>query len=1021
MLIIIKRFILSLLFGACITSLQAADFPAEFQEQNISNHEWQSIRQQIIASGTFLTKDEERQRHIESKALREKNVLSGTLGLTDYIKPFNPGLADRFGYSLALSGNTLVVGAFLEDSDGFGIDGNPTSNAAMDSGAVYVFVRDSNGWRMQDYLKASNVGANDLFGSSVDIDGDLIAVGAIDEDGSGMGVNPIPNDNASFTDSGAVYVFEKLNGQWQETAYLKASNPGAGDSFGVAVSVSGRTVAVGAHLEDSDTVGINPASNEASVAAGAVYVFSNQDGEWVQDAFIKASNTDVFDLFGNFLALDGNTLVVTSRFEDSSSPVINGSQGNREGLTNQNLGAAYVFVKENGQWSQQAYLKPSNPDLNDQFGNSVDVSGDYVVIGNRLEDSASSGVNGQQFNNALPDSGAAYVYRRNSSGSWVLIAYIKAPNPSADDQFGNDVAISGNFIVIGSPQEDSDGVNNNANNRSNSGAAYVYQVNDNDVEFISLLKAGVVGTDDLFAEGVAVSGNGVAISAGFDDSDADEINGDANNNDLSNAGSVSIFQTVTTFHPLSGVVVGLADGNSVMLQNDELDTITVKNNGEFRFPGLFAEGESYTVQIAQDGLPKNPHQSCVIENGSGVIKESTVGNIIVRCTLETLSINQNINTVDQAVVNVPVQFAPEGRSIAIVVFSLDYDQNCLNPDANNDGVLDAVSFNVSNEFTTTISFDPSQENAEIDVIIADQSLPFGVIDAGNVVDIDFTVNCPESQTSNLVTSMIQFSESNPPSFSDLSGRDVEGTHENGVVRVWASEVGDCNASGSPDLTAADLASLILEIADDDGTNFIDAPESDNFGSPQGCDANSNELINVADLACLTRLLGNDACEPLRVVTSDLPRIDLKTHQEDDILWLTATMEQNANSVAAVSFSLDINPAALATFGVDYNHDDIPDRIEIASELEASSTILWNERENRIDIYLSNIDTQSNGGSAVQSIPDGAVVSIGIPLINPVLTVFELSSSLPPVFADVGGMEQAGDVTIGDVIFQADFE
>lgn len=417
----------------------------------------------------------------------------------------------------------------------------------------------------------------------------------------------------------------------------------------------------------------------------------------------------------------------------------------------------------------------------------------------------------------------------------------------------------------------------------------------------------------------------------------------------------------------------------------------------------------------------NPHQDCSIENGSGVLDESAVGSIVVQCTLKTLSINQNLNTVNQAVVNVPVQFVPEGESIAVVEFSLDYDQSCLNPDVDNDGVLDSININVPDEFTTTVSFNPDQTDAEIDVVIADLSLPFSVLGAGDVVDIDFSVDCPESQNTSLLESMVSFSAANPPSFSDLSANEVEGAFQDGIVRVWASVVGDCNASGTADLTATDLASLVLEIADDDGTNFIDAPEFDNFGSPQGCDANSNEQINVADLACLTRLLGNDACEPLRVVTSDIPRVDINTHQVDDILWINATMEQNANAVAAASFSLNLNPSALNVLGVDYNHDDIPDRLEILNELDTSSTILWNSREHRIDIFLSNIDTRSNGANAVRAIPDGAVVSIGIPLANSELTAFELSQELSPVFADIGGMEQTGDVTIGDVIFQDTFE
>jgi len=1005
----------------CISAgLPATSFGNGPGSDFLTADDWQSIRQQIMVSGTFLSDKDERQLRAGTQ-LSNQAVLSGTLGFTDYIKPFNTDPGDQFGFRMDLSGNVLVVGAALEDSDGLGPDGNPTNNTIVNSGAVYVFRRTSNGWVQEGFLKASNAGVGDRFGFDVGVDGDLIAVGANDEDGSGTGVNPASNNSAS--NAGAVYLFERINGEWVETNYLKASNTQANDIFGNAVDVSNRTVVVGAFGEDSGSNGVNVPPDNSASAAGAVYVFVENNGVWEQEAFIKASNSGVQDQFGDVVSISGDLIIAGALMEDSSSPVINGSQGNAGNSTTGDYGAAYIFQRVNGEWSQQAYLKAPNAGAGDHFGSSVSISGNLAVVGARFEDSVSTGVNGELFNNSATNSGSAYVFRRNNAGAWFFHSYLKASNTGSADKFGFDVEISDEFIVVGAHLEDSAelGLTSGDDDLSNAGAAYVYRVLGDDVELVSTLKGSVPGNGDEFGVQVSISGTGVAVAAHLEDSISRQVNGDASNNSAPDAGAVYFFQTISTFHPLSGVVTGLAEGNSVTLQNNGEDVITVDTNGDFRFPGLFVEGETYDVLVTEDGFPVNPHQDCSIENGSGVLDESAVGSIVVQCTLKTLSINQNLNTVNQAVVNVPVQFAPEGESIAVVEFSLDYDQSCLNPDVNDDGVLDSININVPDEFTTTVSFDPDQTDAEIDVVIADLSLPFSVLGAGDVVDIDFSVDCPESQNTSLLESMVSFSAANPPSFSDLSANEVEGTFQDGIVRVWASVVGDCNASGTADLTATDLASLVLEIADDDGTNFIDAPESDNFGSPQGCDANSNEQINVADLACLTRLLGNDACEPLRVVTSDLPRVDINTHQEDDILWISATMEQNANAVAAVSFSLNLNPSALNILGVDYNHDDIPDRLEILNELDTSSTILWNSREHRIDVFLSNIDTRSNGANAVRAIPDGVVVSIGIPLINSERTAFELSQQLSPVFADTGGMEQTGDVTIGDVIFQDTFE
>lgn len=164
-----------------------------------------------------------------------------------------------FGGSVALSGNTTVVGARREDGNGAG---GPGDNSEENAGAAYVFVRDSSGaWSQQAYLKASNAGGGDLFGRSVAIDGDVAIVGASREDGEGSG---------SANDSGAAYAFVRNSlGEWRQQAYLKASNAGMGDSFGFAVAVSGGTAVIGAIGEESD--GSGEADNSFS-GAGAAYV-----------------------------------------------------------------------------------------------------------------------------------------------------------------------------------------------------------------------------------------------------------------------------------------------------------------------------------------------------------------------------------------------------------------------------------------------------------------------------------------------------------------------------------------------------------------------------------------------------------------------------------------------------------------------------------------------------------------------------------------------------------------------------
>ena len=141
----------------------------------------------------------------------------------------------------------MVAGAIYEDSNATGVNGDQSNNSATWSGAVYVFTRDSSSqWSQQAYLKASNTGSNDYFGSSVALSGDTLAVGAYWEDSNATGVNGDESNN-SVVASGAVYVFTRNNSNlWSQQAYLKASNTDATDIFGYSVSLSGDTLAVGA-------------------------------------------------------------------------------------------------------------------------------------------------------------------------------------------------------------------------------------------------------------------------------------------------------------------------------------------------------------------------------------------------------------------------------------------------------------------------------------------------------------------------------------------------------------------------------------------------------------------------------------------------------------------------------------------------------------------------------------------------------------------------------------------------------
>ncbi len=403
------------------------------------------------------------------------------------LRASNAGENDMFGVSVAISGDTLVVGADGEDSHSSGVNGDENSNDAKDSGAAYVFVRNGTSWSQQAYLKASNTGSFDFFGEKVAIDNETIVVSATNERSNATGVDGDQLNNES-SGAGAAYVFVRNGLQWSQQAYLKASNteaqsPAFGDSFGWALAISNDTILVGAPFENSDATGVNGDqfnNNEAS--AGAVYVFVRSGTTWQQQAYLKASDTttldvvDTGDAFGISVAISGDSAVVGARGEDGSATGVNGDDSDN---TLSASGAAYVFVRNHSTWSQQAYLKASNPDSSDQFGISVGISDDTIVVCAYQEDSAATGVNGDQSDNSSTWTGAAYVFVR-SGLSWSQRAYLKPSNTQPVMQFGNSASVSGSTICIGASNEygGSSGINGDPSAPfvSGTGAVYAYQI-----------------------------------------------------------------------------------------------------------------------------------------------------------------------------------------------------------------------------------------------------------------------------------------------------------------------------------------------------------------------------------------------------------------------------------------------------------------------------------------------------------------------------------------------------------------
>ena len=324
-------------------------------------------------------------------------VRSGT-SWTEQVKFTAPngGGGSSFGRAVAVSGETALVSAASHTQ-------NPP--VFLNTGVAYVFKRSGTTWSAQAQLTASDATSGDNFGSSVALSGDSALIGAIGD------------DTAAGEDAGSAYVFARIGTIWSEQAKLIASDGAAQDQFGSAVAISGNTVVVTALRNDT------PVEN-----AGSAYVFVRSGTTWSEQAKLTASDADFSDFFGRSVALSGDTTVVGAVGDDS--------------LAGENAGSAYVFVRSGTTWSQQAKLTASDEAGNDQFGGSVALSGNTALVGASLNDAL-----------AGTDAGSSYVFTRNGT-IWTQHAKLTAGDSADFDSFALDVALDGDTALVGTPLDD---------------------------------------------------------------------------------------------------------------------------------------------------------------------------------------------------------------------------------------------------------------------------------------------------------------------------------------------------------------------------------------------------------------------------------------------------------------------------------------------------------------------------------------------------------------------------------------
>lgn len=463
-----------------------------------------------------------------------------------YFKSSNPEMFTYMGPAISASydGTTIAIGDSGSSNSGNTINGDVNDVSGSGVGSAHVYTFNGSSWDY-DLIKASNADNNDYFGSSVALseDGNTLAVGATGEDSNNQST-PSNNDiGGAGEDSGAVYVFSRSNGTWSQTAYLKASNLSDNADFGVAIDISanGETLLVGAIAEDS-----------IATYSGAAYVFQYDTGAWTQEAFLKAHNPSTNDSFGSSLGLsaDGNAAVIGAFGESSNrSGIFPGtSEAGDDSLSDS--GAAYLFSRSGSSWSQDLFIKAPQPDSGDNFGISVDISGngDTIAVGSSNEDSTVTGINGNEADNTGSNNGAVFVYS-NGSGTWQKEAYIKPNVSDNSDQFGFRISLSkdGNTLATTAPREAglSPGINGNSsdNSGSNVGAAYTFKRELGVWSQESYIKTPNAENMDFAGYGIALSGDGMSLLFSSDGEDGGSAyeGGDQSDNSVDDSGAVFLF------------------------------------------------------------------------------------------------------------------------------------------------------------------------------------------------------------------------------------------------------------------------------------------------------------------------------------------------------------------------------------------------------------------------------------------------------------------------------------------------
>lgn len=422
-----------------------------------------------------------------------------------------PNIGHPSAIAFADDGMTMVIGDMANSTDENG------SDLKLNAGAVFVFSKINGVWSFQQ--KIARIGMNsryegDMFGNSLAISGDTLVVGAKGQDFDSSG-------GTNLTNAGAVYVFVRSGSVWTQQQKITPSGMNsrvASDEFGSSVAISGDTLVVGSLKHSFDGGGYSNVS-----MAGAVFAFTRTGGVWSQQQKIIPTGVNArvaSDYFGNSLALSGDTLAVGSKGQDFDSNGVNAASG---------AGAVYIFTRASSVWSLQEKLVASGTNArnsNDEFGSSVGLFGDTLVVGAAKHAYDLLGSIAK-----ITAAGGAFIFVRSGS-TWSLHQKLIAfgvNGRNANDGFATSLAIGPAGIIVGSPMHDFD--ENGETSISNAGAVYTYTRNGiywSEHEKIVATAPGSRGAEKYFGSSVCLAGSAAQPIIGIGSSGvANSIQGDA--------------------------------------------------------------------------------------------------------------------------------------------------------------------------------------------------------------------------------------------------------------------------------------------------------------------------------------------------------------------------------------------------------------------------------------------------------------------------------------------------------------